>query len=140
MGVAGSSLPSFDQATAFSEISTQMSGPLPALCSADLPLAGGGVSILRRVVRAQRNQGHQVIDEAAGSGGAGHRAYEGRAQDGPQLHLAHRMGDAINAILAAVGFNFCLLWRFIAQFFHLIQICLFGPAQHPQAMPAIPQG
>ena len=29
-------------------------------------------------------------------------------------YLAHRMGDAINAILAAVGYNFRLLRRFIA--------------------------
>ena len=47
--------------------------------------------------------------------------------------LAHRMGDAINAILAAVGYNFRLLRRFIAQLLlRLIQICLFGLAQRCQ--------
>ena len=30
-------------------------------------------------------------------------------------YLAHRIGDAINAILAAIGYNFRLLRRFIAQ-------------------------
>ncbi len=30
-------------------------------------------------------------------------------------YLAHRMGDAVNAILAAAGYNFRLLRRFIAQ-------------------------
>ena len=56
-------------------------------------------------------------------------------------YLAHRMGDAINAILAAVGYNFRLLRRFLAQLLlRLIQIWLFGPAQRPQAIPATPQG
>jgi len=53
--------------------------------------------------------------------------------------LAHRMGDAINAILAAVGYNFRLLRRFIAQLpLSLIQIWLFGLAQGWQAMPCNP--
>ncbi len=30
-------------------------------------------------------------------------------------YLAHKLGGAINAILAAVGYNFRLLRRFIAQ-------------------------
>ncbi len=30
-------------------------------------------------------------------------------------YLAHRLGDAINAILAAVGYNFRLLRRYLAQ-------------------------
>ena len=29
-------------------------------------------------------------------------------------HLAHRTGDAINAVLAAVGYNFRLLLRWLA--------------------------
>ena len=56
-------------------------------------------------------------------------------------YLAHRMGDAINAILAAVGYNFRLLRRFIAQLLlRLIQIWLFGLAQRRQTIPAAPQG
>ncbi len=56
-------------------------------------------------------------------------------------YLAHRMDDAINAILAAVGYNFRLLRRFIAQLLlRLIQIWLFGLAQRRQTIPAAPQG
>ena len=56
-------------------------------------------------------------------------------------YLAHRMGDAINAILAAVGYNFRLLRRFIAQLLlRLIQIRLFGLAQRRQTISAAPQG
>ena len=56
-------------------------------------------------------------------------------------YLAHRMGDAINAILAAAGYNFRLLRRFLAQLLlRLIQIWLFGLTQRPQAISAIPQG
>ena len=56
-------------------------------------------------------------------------------------YLAHRMGDAINAILAAVGYNFRLLRRFIAQLLlRLIQICLFDLAQRRQTISAAPQG
>ena len=50
-------------------------------------------------------------------------------------YLAHRMGDAINATLAAVGYNFRLLRRFIAQLLlRLIQIWLFVLAQCRQTM------
>ena len=56
-------------------------------------------------------------------------------------YLAHRMGDAVNAILAAVGYNFRLLRRFIAQLLlRLIQICLLGLAQRRQTISAAPQG
>ncbi len=56
-------------------------------------------------------------------------------------YLAHRMGDAINAVMAAVGYNFRLLRRFIVHLLlRLIQIWLFGLAQRPQAIPAVPEG
>jgi len=56
-------------------------------------------------------------------------------------HLAHRLGDAINAILVAVGYNFCLLRRFIAQLLlRLIQIWLVALAQRLQTMATTPQG
>ena len=42
-------------------------------------------------------------------------------------YLAHQTGDAINTILAAAGYNFRLLRRFIAQLLlRLIQTWLFG--------------
>ncbi len=48
--------------------------------------------------------------------------------------------DAINAILAAVGYNFRLLRRFLAQLLlRLIQMWLFGLAQRRQTIPAAPQ-
>ena len=55
--------------------------------------------------------------------------------------LAHRMGDAINAILAAVGYNFRQLRRFPAQLLlRLVQMWLFARAQRRQTIPAAPQG
>ncbi len=42
-------------------------------------------------------------------------------------YLAHRLGDAINAILAAVGYTFRLLRRFIAQ----LLLRLFLNSQRP---------
>jgi len=56
-------------------------------------------------------------------------------------YLAHQMGDAINAILAAVGYNFRLLRCFIAQLLlRLIQMWMFGLAQCRQTMVTALQG
>ena len=48
-------------------------------------------------------------------------------------HLAHRAGDAINAVLAAVGYNFRLLIRWLRFFLHRILLAFaaitqFNPA------------
>jgi len=56
-------------------------------------------------------------------------------------HLAHRLGDAINAIMVTVGYNFRLLRRFIAQpLLRLIQTWLVALAQRLQTMATTPQG
>ena len=39
-------------------------------------------------------------------------------------HLAHSAGDAINAVLAAVGYNFRLLLRWLAILWTLIRALL----------------
>jgi hypothetical protein len=48
-------------------------------------------------------------------------------------HLAHRAGDAINAVLAAVGYNFRLLIRWLRFLLHRILLAFaaitqFNPA------------
>ena len=44
-------------------------------------------------------------------------------------HLAHSSGDAINAVLAAVGFNFHLLLRWLRRFLWHIVRALITPVQ-----------
>ena len=44
-------------------------------------------------------------------------------------HLAHSSGDAINAVLAAVGYNFHLLLRWLRRFLWHIVLALIAPAQ-----------
>jgi len=44
-------------------------------------------------------------------------------------HLAHSSGDAINAVLAAVGYNFHLLLRWLRRFLWHILLALIAPAQ-----------
>jgi IS5 family transposase len=44
-------------------------------------------------------------------------------------HLAHSSGDAINAVLGAVGYNFRLLLRWLRRFFWHIVLALIAPAQ-----------
>ena len=43
-------------------------------------------------------------------------------------HLAHSAGDAINAVLAAVGYNFRLLLKWLALLWALIQALLAAAA------------
>ena len=47
-------------------------------------------------------------------------------------YLAGKQGDAINAILAAVGYNFSLLLKWISQFLCLMLAALMPNACHPQ--------
>jgi transposase, IS5 family len=42
-------------------------------------------------------------------------------------YLAHRSGDAINAVLAAVDYNFRLLLNWLARLLRVILVALFGP-------------
>jgi IS5 family transposase len=42
-------------------------------------------------------------------------------------HLAHRAGDAINAMLAVVGYNFHLLLNWVRLFLRAILVALLGP-------------
>ena len=44
-------------------------------------------------------------------------------------HLAHSSGDAINAVLAAVGYNFRLLLRWLRLLLWHIVLALIAPAQ-----------
>jgi IS5 family transposase len=44
-------------------------------------------------------------------------------------HLAHSSGNAINAVLAAVGYNFHLLLRWLRRFLWHIVLALIAPAQ-----------
>ena len=46
-----------------------------------------------------------------------------------RIHLAHSSGDAINAVLAAVGYNFHLLLRWLRRFLWHILLALIAPAQ-----------
>jgi IS5 family transposase len=45
------------------------------------------------------------------------------------LHGRHSSGDAINAVLAAVGYNFRLLLRWLSRFLWHIVLALIAPAQ-----------
>ena len=50
-------------------------------------------------------------------------------------HLAHSAGDAINAVLAAVGYNFRLLLRWLALSFaciHTLLVAAPGSVSRPQ--------
>jgi transposase, IS5 family len=49
-------------------------------------------------------------------------------------HLAHSTGDAINAVLAAVGYNFRLLLQWLALLCALIR-ALLGAAENPLSQP-----
>jgi IS5 family transposase len=51
-------------------------------------------------------------------------------------YLAHQQGDAINAILAAMGYNFRLLLRWLRIFLRLVLTILFGQPQSPNASAA----
>jgi IS5 family transposase len=51
-------------------------------------------------------------------------------------HLAHQAGDAINAVLAAVGYNFRLLLRWLALLWALIAV-LLAPAPSHSSQPQI---
>lgn len=42
-------------------------------------------------------------------------------------HFAHSAGDAINAVLAAVGYNFRLLLNWLRLLLRAILVALFGP-------------
>jgi IS5 family transposase len=42
-------------------------------------------------------------------------------------HIAHGTGDAINAMLAAVGYNFRLLLNWLRLLLRAILAALFGP-------------
>jgi IS5 family transposase len=42
-------------------------------------------------------------------------------------YLAHRAGDAIKAMLAAVGYNFRLLLNWLRLLLRAILVALFGP-------------
>jgi IS5 family transposase len=44
-------------------------------------------------------------------------------------YLAHSSGDAINAVLAAVGYNFRLLLRWLRLLLFRILIAIVGPSQ-----------
>jgi IS5 family transposase len=51
-------------------------------------------------------------------------------------HLAHSAGDAINAVLAAVGYNFRLLLKWLALLCAFIAAAL-GAATRPTSQPQI---
>ena len=51
-------------------------------------------------------------------------------------YLAHQQGDAINAILAAAGYNFRLLLRWLRIFLRLVLTFLFSQPQSPNASAA----
>jgi IS5 family transposase len=52
-------------------------------------------------------------------------------------HLAHRAGDAVNAVLAAVGYNFRLLLKWLALLCAFIQALLaLAPRRSSQPQPA----
>jgi len=42
-------------------------------------------------------------------------------------HFAHSVGDAINAVLAAVGYNFRLLLNWLRLLLRAVLVALFGP-------------
>jgi IS5 family transposase len=48
-------------------------------------------------------------------------------------YLAHEQGDAINAILAAAGYNFRLLLTWLRIVSRLVLSILFGQPQSPNA-------
>lgn len=47
-------------------------------------------------------------------------------------YIAHEQGDAVNAILAAAGYNFCLLLRWLRIFLRLLAAALY-PQLRPLA-------
>jgi IS5 family transposase len=51
-------------------------------------------------------------------------------------YLAHEQGDAINAVLAAAGYNFCLLLRWLRFFLRLMLATLFSPPRSPSVSTA----
>ena len=57
---------------------------------------------------------------------AGHRPSQGRAPHGPQLSLVTASGDAINAVLAAAGYNFRRLIRWLRLLLRQILSALFA--------------
>jgi IS5 family transposase len=62
-------------------------------------------------------------DETAVGRRARHRASQSRAPDGPN-YLARRLGDAANAVLAAAGYNFRLLIRWLRLLLFIMLIAL----------------
>jgi len=51
-------------------------------------------------------------------------------------HLAHQSGDAINAVLAAIGYNFRRLIRWLSLLLLRILFALSSPPDLPQIDPA----
>ena len=51
-------------------------------------------------------------------------------------YLAHEQGDAINAILAAVGYNFRLLLRWLSLFLRLLVAVIWDVISAPQSIAA----
>ena len=47
-------------------------------------------------------------------------------------YLRGRDGDRANAVLAATGYNFALLLRWLRQFLRALFQTLFPPSLHPQ--------
>ena len=47
-------------------------------------------------------------------------------------HLKQREGDRINAVLAAAGYNFGLLLRWLAEFLHALILILTETIPAPQ--------
>ena len=50
-------------------------------------------------------------------------------------YLAHRAGDAINAVLAAAGYNFSLLLKWIAAFLCALIVAVFAALVPARAVP-----
>jgi transposase, IS5 family len=57
---------------------------------------------------------------------AGNRPSQGKPQNGPQLS-GHSTGDAINVVLAVVGYNFRLLLRWLRLLLSYILLALLAP-------------
>ena len=74
---------------------------------------------LHRRPEAAHDARHQARDETPSRRRAGHRPHQERAPHGPQLSRPPQ-GDAINAILAAAGYNFRLLLNWLRLLLRLI--------------------
>ena len=97
-----------------------------AIAVTTTPRSSASGSVARYAASPPRSAGRCV----AALRRAGHRAHQGRAPDGSQLpQIKGCDGDLTNAVLAAAGYNFSLLLRWLERLLRaLIRMLLVTPA------------